>query len=99
MRQNPIHSRLCRTSYNDRGRKFDFTFMYWGHVAMKITRVDFQKVRPKGTGSKNLKWPPATPDKSMIAHNFQRNAPRIFILVSTARFLGGRNSKNYNNKP
>ena len=27
--------------YNERGREFDFTFMYWGHVAMKIIRVDF----------------------------------------------------------
>ena len=26
--------------YNERGREFDFTFMYWGHVAMKTTRVD-----------------------------------------------------------
>ena len=31
--------------------------------------------------------------KSMIAHNFRRTAPRIFILVSTPRFLGMRNSK------
>ena len=26
--------------YNE-GGAFDFTSMYWGHVAMKITRVDF----------------------------------------------------------
>ena len=28
----------------------------------------------------------------MIDHNFQRKAPRRFILVSTPRFLGMRNS-------
>ena len=31
----------------------------------------------------------------MIAHHFERNAPRSFILVSTPRFLGMRNSKKY----
>ena len=66
--------------------------MYWGHVAIKITRVDFLKVRPKVTGSKNSKWPPGTREKFMIDHNFQRKAPRRFILVSTPRFLGMRNS-------
>ena len=60
---------------------------------MKITRVDFLKVGPKVTGSKNSKWLPGTPEKSTIAHNFQRNAPRIFILVSTLKFLCIRNSK------
>ena len=67
--------------------------MYWGHVALKITRVDFLKVRPKVTESKNPKWPPGTSEKSRIAHNFQRNTPRIFILVSTPRCLGMTNSK------